>query len=326
MTDDLIETNLLDLHDKPSRDAGGPRLQAKKLGLSYIGFGRYGVKNKKGEFKVTHVVRNDQLKAITQTKFDDKTGRFEHLPQDIPKKEFQAWRNKFQGKYEKSISGARSGDIDNKYDGDSSGDVLVDTAKTAYKQTKKIRAEILTANTKKYMSKKIHQDKKIQSVLRKFVETTDDINTHIHVGPSQDRHTERMASWKIRSLDAIFKNDVFRSDHDYSSYTGTKTKLENGKTFKFKGFISTSMNPGAAQGQELDHEKGETRKPTLIQIDIKKGQSVIDVNAAMPDNTNAEDDEHILPRNTKLKIVDGPIASPEGEVWRAEIHTDAGKT
>lgn len=317
--EELIETNLLDIHDKPAREASGPRQQAKQLGLSYIGFGRYGIKNKKGEFKVTHVVRNDQLKAITQTKYDEKTGRMEHLPQKIPEKEFGAWRNKFQGKYEKSILKGGAKSVDTKYDGDASGDIRVDVGADVYKKTKKLRADILSSNTKKYTENKIHQDKKIQGVLRKFIETTDDINTHIHIGPSPDRHKERMASWKIRMMDNAFKNDTFKSDHDYSTYTGTKIKLENGKTFKFKGFLSTTLNPSAAQGQELDHTKGETRKPTMIQIDLKKGQRVIDVNAAVPDNGHAEDDEHILPRNTKLKMVDGPIASPEGEVWRAEI-------
>ncbi len=60
----------------------------------------------------------------------------------------------------------------------------------------------------------------------------------------------------------------------------------------------------------------------MIQIDLKKGNRVIDVNAAVPDNHHAEDDEHILPRNTKLKMIEGPIASPEGEVWRAEVQED----
>lgn len=318
----IIETNLLDLHDKPSREISKAQVSAKKLGLSYIGFGRYGVKNKKGEFKVTHIVRNDQLKAITQTAFDIKTGKFEHKPQDIPKKEFGAWRNKFQGKYEKSIAQSKASDIDRKYDGEPEGDVLLNAGKKLYKQTKKIRENIFKSNFEKYKKNNIHQDKKIQAVLKRFIETTDDINTLIHVGPSVNRHNERVAGWKIRMLDTAFKNETFVSDSDYSSYTGTKAKLENGKTFKFKGFLSTTVNPGAAQGKELDHTKGEIRRPTLIQIDIKKGQKVIDINAAVPDNKHFEDDEHIMPRNTKLKIIDGPIDSPEGEVWRAEVLTD----
>ena len=283
---------------------------------------KYGVKNDKGEFKVTHVVRNDQLKPITQSNYDTKTGRYEHKPQEISSKEFGDWKNKFQGKYEKSIAQTKSSDIDKK---PADGDVLTAT----YKQTQKLRTQLLASNTAKY--KNITKNKANVAVLDSLAKDINDVHNHIYNGPSQDRHVERTNTWKIRTLDKLFKDENLKADVDYSTYTGTSAKLEKDKTFTFKGYASSSLNPAKITTDgNATPVKGEVSavKPSLLQIDIKKGQSVLDVNAAYhaagkpDDNRNADEDEHILPRNTKLKIVDGPVSTPKGMVWRAEIHHD----
>ncbi len=327
---DLIETNLIDLADVPNRPQKGSKAStaAKRLGLTYLGFGRYGLKNKDGKIHVTHHVKRDQLYPVTETGWGAKTdenGKEIRKISPVPK-EFGSWKSKYGKRYEKNVQTAPK-TFDSMGGGYEDTDELVFTIDD---KTKSISRKIDKYNYKKYNQdsalKKDLQSKQTKAVLDHFVNTTDDVNKHLYKSPDPDRFKHRHVAWKIRKMDALIKRPEFKSDLDYSVYTGTRANLENGKLYTFKGYLSTSLSPSIAASFMSDKKDS---KKTMIQIDIKKGQSVIDINAALQvaqdredANSFAKEKEHLLPRNTRLKVIEGPLHMDDGVYYRAEIVSD----
>lgn len=325
---DLHETNLIDLADAPHRPQKGSKAStaAKRLGLTYLGFGRYGLKNKDGKIHVTHHVKKDQLYPVTNDGWapkTDKDGKPVRKIVPVPK-EFGSWKEKYGKRYEKNVQTAPR-TFDNMGGGYKDREELTfDVDKQIGSQQKKI----LKYNKEKY-SKELGKDlrsKQTQAVLDHFLDTTDDVNKHLYTSPDPDRFKHRTTAWKIRKMDALLKRPELKSEFDYSVYTGTMANLEKGKKYAFKGFLSTSLSPSAAA--EFMTKTKEAKK-TMIQIDIKKGQPVLDMNAAMEVAHNAEaangfeaEQEHLLPRNTHLKVIEGPLHMEDGVYFRAEIVSD----
>jgi hypothetical protein len=322
---ELIETNLLDKLDRPSRpsEKSEAAAKAKQLGLTYLGFGRYGILNKDRKIHVTHVVKREKLVPIAQTdwKTDKTTGRIQTT--EPIGKEFDSWKRKYGKKHEKDIESAKKvaddyvlGPLD-----------PIDLHSTFDDKMGAKLAKIQKNNANLYYQAGVHKIKGLTRILDEFTDTTDDVNRHLYNGKSADRFEERRATWKIRSMDALFKKPEFKAHHDYTVYTGTKANLKPGNNYLFKGYLSTSLTPSTAH-DFVDSDKGSF--PTIIQIDIKKGQPVIDINAAYDaysqDNNNdfisnehEHEMEHLLPRGSKLKVTEGPYFMDDVQYFRAEI-------
>ena len=331
--EELIETNLIDKLDKPSRpsETSQASAKAKKLGLTYLGFGRYGVVNKDRKTQVTHVVKRDNLIPVAKTnfKYDKKTGRetAEHKPEPVGK-EFASWKMKFGKKHEKDVAGAKKVADDYVLGPQDSYDLHSHLEDKIGPKLAKIQKN----NANLYQQAGTHKIKGIFRILDEFTNDTDDVNKHLYTGKSPNREEERMATWKIRSMDALFAKPEFKAHHDYTVYTGTKANLKPGKDYLFKGYLSTSLTPSTAH-DFVDSDKNTY--PTIIQIDIKKGQKVMDINAIydahrienpkkrdMIGNQYESEMEHLLPRGSKLKVTEGPFFMDDIQYFRAEIVTE----
>lgn len=321
---ELIETNLLDKMNTKVRpqDTSAASKKAKGLGLTYLGFGRYGLLNKDKKVHVTHVVKGQNLVPVgnRETDFDAKTGRLKTtVTPDKIGNEHSAWKLRYGKKFEKDTQQAKK--VHNDY---AIGPLEPHELHADFEEKGQQKiAKITQNNANLYKQAGVHKIKGIGNVLDAFTRDTDDVNKHLYNGKSANREEERMATWKIRSMDALFEKPEFKAAHDYTVYTGTKAAMQAGKNYLFKGFLSTSLSPSTAH-DFVDSDKNTY--PTIIQIDIKKGQKAIDINAVYSNldqgkhyNPHEEEMEHLLPRGTKLKVTEGPYYMDDIQYIRAEI-------
>ena len=262
--------------------------QASRLGLKYLGFGRYGkIKNDKDptnnkKFEVTHIVKNGLLVPVI---------------------------NNFTSDTDEYVD-------DNDY--------IPELKKTNIKRFYDINRD----EVKKYVdnmgvSEKKKFDKQINALQKYVAAGFVDINKVLFNG------LEKKASPRIihaiRQMDNMFHHDYAKAKTDLTLYTGTTANIEKGQTYVFKGFMSTSIDPKIAKifanpdvdddsKYHVSNKKVENAPPVVIQIDVKKGQRILDVMSSLdaaggiyPTAYQQTEKEFILPRNTYLNIIDGPI-------------------
>lgn len=268
--------------------------QAKRLGLKYLGFGRYGKVRRKmsneaddssPNYMVTHIVRNGLLVPVT--------GETEPNENDY----FPKRNERFTQSYFK-------------------------------KQAEVLEKEI---NSYKGTSQKM-LFKSIAALLDYVGDGYSPINKVLFSGLEHNAHPKIIH--KIRALDHLFEYEFTKLHADMPVYTGTSVKLEKGKPFIFRGFLSTTIEPkvavrflGGSGGDDDDEDNTdidfgdeddkERRVPTLIQIDMKKGQRALDVNSLI--GGSRDEYEFVLPRNSRIVVTDGPIYLKHAVVWRAEL-------
>jgi hypothetical protein len=82
------------------------------------------------------------------------------------------------------------------------------------------------------------------------------------------------------------------------------TQFVPGKSFSFKGFRSTTLNPNIALNYNSRVNKTAQRQQTvMLQIKVKKGSKGMFVDDF---SANPGESEYLLPRGSKVKILSGP--------------------
>ena len=111
----------------------------------------------------------------------------------------------------------------------------------------------------------------------------------------------------IASLDSAMKK--IRVPQDFLTFTQLgsdidMSALQPGMSFAFKGYRDTSINVGSVLNQaEQSVGSSGRNQVVLLQIFVKKNSKGL---YAADFASNAEDYEFILPRGTKIEIVNGP--------------------
>ena len=111
----------------------------------------------------------------------------------------------------------------------------------------------------------------------------------------------------IASLDSAMKK--IRVPQDFLTYTQLgsdidMSALQPGMSFAFKGYRDTSINIGSVLGQAQQSMGSSGRNQVvLLQLFVKKNSKGL---YAADFSSNADDCEFILPRSTKIQIVNGP--------------------
>lgn len=140
---------------------------------------------------------------------------------------------------------------------------------------------------------------------------------------------------KIKNIDKLFKYpSISKIGQDISVYFASGAKPKTGASFEHKAYLSATVNPKVALGMfggkianpdiiDIQHEdEKKTNVPTLIQLDLKSGQRALDVHSLTGGPDYQEKDtpeEFILPRNSRFVIKDGPIYLKHAIVWRADL-------
>lgn len=234
--------------------------QAKKLGLGYVGFGRYEDPNTQ---QVTHLVQNDRLvpfnKAIKTNKFKqenaDDYGRYVgNLKPEIEQSHSELVQYYVPENYDEmelsaieAYTGGMYADINNKL-----------SSLPAGIPANQIQADNVNDETPSIVAA-------LDSALNK-VPTPKDFLTYVSLNQNYN-------------------------PMDFSP----------NQVFRFKGFRSTSIDPGVALN--FANQQAPSGQTVMLQILVKKGSMgmYVDDYSASPGEA-----EFLLPRGTAIKITSGP--------------------
>lgn len=271
---DYLKENLAaDAKIEPSSNASK---QAKELGLTYAGFGRY--MDKGG--KIAYTVMNDNLVpykgkediqkgySVAMTKGDEEA--LQAADQEV----------KAYNTIEKQEENYR---------------------RQKDKEVLKIHKELL-----KYYNVGMFGEDEIDAIKAYTTDAYIPVNTYLYKGhePGTDYDTASNIVNIIDNIDSAFQET--QSPFDYTVYTGLSSRydpsnFEQGKDYVFRGYVSSSIDYKTA----LDSfaTVGNSNKKVLLQIDIQKGQRSIYVDGLSDSEGELET---LLPRGSKVRIVSGP--------------------
>jgi hypothetical protein len=112
---------------------------------------------------------------------------------------------------------------------------------------------------------------------------------------------------QVKNLDNALNK--MKAPYDILVYVGLGTEYDitnfvPGKSFKFKGYRSTTLNPNIALNYNSRVNKTAIRQQTvMLQIKVKKGSKGMFVDDF---SANSGESEYLLSRGSKIKIVNGP--------------------
>jgi len=268
--------------------------EAKKLHLTYIGFGRY--TNKQGV--ITHVVENGQLKELTKPVFDYASKSVINDKQ-VPEKKLRKQEEEHYQKRDADLYQANKN--------------FHKFSAEQYKRYRKIRTEL-----KKFYDPEFYDDNEKQALEYYTGDGAEAINQHLYSGKYEQGpqgNEDDDLTQMVDDIDSAMENGP-TTPFDFVSYTGLsmrykKENIKPGQTYVFKGFVSSSINHEEAlqfAGEGYNNSFGATSNPLktsgiILELNIKKGQKGIYLKNL---SGYQEEEEFLLPRETAIKIVSGP--------------------
>jgi len=237
--------------------------QAKKLGLVYVGFGRY-EDPKVGQ--ITHIVQNDRLIPFNKAV---KSNSFKSTSAD----DYGEYTKNLKPEFEQTHNDLINHYVPEKYDEDELAAIESYTGE-----------DYLDINDKLYSLPAGIPGNQIEPEF-----SDDDL-------PS-----------KIAALDSAL--DKSTTPKEFLAYIslGSSYSLEDfapGQTLRFKGYRSTTINPGIAlnfgENTQGQNKRGQT---IIIQVLVKRGAKgmYVDDYSATPG-----EGEFLLPRGSSIKLTAGP--------------------
>lgn len=291
--------SIFDLHHEHHRRAKVDltSFQAKNLGISYFGFGRYGKFGPPPQTLMTEAISSSKSKKKFTITHVVKNGLLSQTAVHPPENAFYPSRDQ--------------------------------TDFSAYfeKQGKSIKKQIeeLPPRDKSIFNRGM-------KVLNHFIEQGgyETINRVLFSALVKNAHPTLIN--KITCMDKLFDLELTKLKQDIPVYTATAIKIKKvGESLVFKGFLSATVEPRLAIGMNADddvdmqipaEDEDDMDTKTLIQIDLKRGQRVLDVTSLSGGPGYVEkngEDEFVFPRESHLIITDGPIYLKHSTVWRAEL-------
>lgn len=259
--------------------------QARKMGLTYVGFGRYA--DNKGQ--VAYTVDNDRL---------------------VP----------FKGNLEASKMFTKSVALNNPEKGKelfSQADQILKTNNKRKKEDKKILSQkqkeiIKTANDLySFYKPEMFDEQELQAIQDYTGEAFAEINKYLYKGHDEGTDANRadVIGRTVAALDSAF--DETQAPFPFTVYTGLSgryraEKIKAGQEYIFRGYLSTSLSHDVAISGFTD-----SPNPVVLQIEVAKGDSAIYVDALSSTDGVLET---ILPRGSKVKIISGPHPLPKNVV------------
>lgn len=256
--------------------------EARKLGLTYMGFGRYA--DRTG--KVAYLVHNDKL---------------------VPYK----GREEIQSMYSKSLApSAKKVDAKGKEkpnEAEFYNKALTKREKEDSKIVKQKSKEIMDLNNQlyKFYKPNMFDNEELDAINFYTADGYLYINRYLYKGhdPDVSQDEADQLDAYISAMDSAFEET--QAPFDYTVYTGLSArykaeKLMPGQEYLFRGYISSSIDFGTAIDGFADTDWSDA--PVVLQLEVKKGQKSIYIDSV---SANAGEMETLLPRGSRIKIISG---------------------
>lgn len=261
--------------------------EARKLGLKYMGFGRYA--NSKGQ--IAYIVDNDRLVPYkSRMEVDDMFYKHHETyginkkslnPNDIAKKE--AGKKEID-LYSKTLNKREAEDF-------------------KIVSQKEKEAQAVDKELYKFYKPNMFSQDEIDAISEYTDEAYGPVNRYLYKGhdpevtPEQDEQITRI----IENLDSAFEET--QAPFPYTVYTGLSGRysadnIKPGGEYIFRGYLSTSLSYDVSITSFA-----EGKNSVVLQIEIAQGQKSIYVD---PLSEHQGEDETMLPRGTKIKVISGP--------------------
>lgn len=273
---DYLNENLaLNVKTEPSSVTAA---EAKKLGLTYLGFGRYA----------------DETGQVAYTVVRNKLVPFKHI------EHLQKMADKVNSGIEVDPEQKAAVDKALKVSHDIKDKNIRDLTKT-YKEI--VRSE-------KEFKKAYNPNNFAPEELDALQSYTNDlfgpVNNYLYKGfdDTIDPGTAQAVQNAVVTLDSMFQR--VQAPFDHIVYTGLTTRYDPinftaGKDYIFRGYTSCSLDYNTAL--DVYDQTGQQSPKILMQIDVQKGQRSVYVDSL---TGLTRDKEIILPRGSKIKILSGP--------------------
>jgi hypothetical protein len=260
-----------DLYDKIKKQDGSG--EAKKLGLSHVGFGQY--KSSGGD--VSHIAGKNKLLSIGEP------------PKEKPAKPGEKKENPNQHQYD-----------------------LASVQKEVERRQKALEKETEASFKKnsgelsKFYQSNIFSPDELESILdyTSDHEKTKAVNRYLYRGFDQDEPPDFCNNIvnTISNIDSSFQDTG--SPIDYPIYVGLSprydpAKIKSGNQYIFRGYTHGSMKHNNVQDMFMF-----TGGSALLEINIKKGQKSL----FLDNLTGTKNGEVVLPRGTRIKIDKDPVS------------------
>ena len=275
--DYLAENLMQNVVSEPSSEAAA---EARKLGLTYLGFGRY----------------SDQTGQVAYTVQRGRLVPFKHGEQ-------------LASMMTKAHEGAKDANTaQQQIDAVNKAAKLASTVQNrdakALKATEKDAARV-NKELQKIYTPQNYTPEEVAALANYTDNMYQPVNNYLYKGfdDMTDPNTIQAVQDTINAMDAMIDRSV--SPMDYIVYTGLSARynpndFRPGKSYVFKGYTSCSLNYNVT----LDLYGQTQQSPrNILQIDVQKGHKALYVDSL---TGSTSDKEVILPRGSKIEILSGP--------------------
>lgn len=274
----LEETLATEIKSEPKSVAAK---QARQMGLTYVGFGRYA--DNKG--RVAYTVDNDRLVPFRGQ-------------QDINKLYDKAQNITDDGRYKEAM-----GQVDQ----------LVKQSDKRFREDQKILKQKdkdvvkVAKQLGSFYRPEMFDDNELDAIEMYTGDAFAEINRYLYKGHDQgvDANMANEIGRMVDALDSAFEET--QAPFPFTVYSGLSArysarKIKAGEEYVFRGYLSTSLSHDVAISGFTD-----SAEPVVLQIEVNEGDKAIFV-----DNISSVDGEleTILPRGSKIKVISGPHPLP----------------
>lgn len=274
----LEESLAIEVKTEPKTNASR---QARKMGLTYMGFGRYA--DSKGQ--VAYTVINDKLVPYKREDHIEKLYDKADMTNNVEKaNEFMRQANELN----------KTRKIRSKED----KNILSDKSKQVIATAKQLSS---------FYKPKMFDDNELAAIADYTGDAYIDVNRYLYKGHDEgvDSNRADLIGQTIDALDSAFEGT--ETPFPFTVYSGLSgrykaEKIIPGNEYIFRGYISTSLSHDVAISSFTD-----SRESVVLQIEIGKGQKAIYVDGVS--STDGEL-ETLLPRGSKVKVISGPHPLP----------------
>jgi hypothetical protein len=335
--------SLFHLHSKIDKvdNSSSVKAKAKRLGLTYLGFGRYGTKAD-GKTSVTHIVKAGVLhpfqgagepNPIIQTRLKN------HDSNTKPLSDISQTSNKLHSKFNdgeldaETLTKEYMSDSKDPLSGGKHLKVLVKTQKEKLAQESEACRKALAHVAKDYQNGKGFEH----------------VNAYVYSrGKEPPVAFHKSVPQKTACLDSMFDKEFAKIPHAMNVYTGTKVEgtAKKKDIIGMKSFVSVSGDLKTAFSIGGGGEEGDGGDVLQISLKPKDKAVALDaIHAAVPPTFKSDkktpfdpedlppvvDDEGpgnepqasgemLLPRNSQFIVKDGPLELPNGKrLWHVEV-------
>lgn len=303
--------------------------QAKKMGLTYVGFGRYA--DKTGN--VAYIVQDEKL--IPFKKDEDIQGMFSKADEAEKKAAIKAKiapkkPKPKDGKPEPKPGPSEHDLMRKEASGLLSANKKLKTADSAAIKQHQEEIKAVDAELSSYYAGIFSEEE--EAAIRAYTDTGFEmLNQYLYNGHAEgtDYYMGKQIEDGVAKLDAAFEETS--SPIQYSTYTGLSDRykaesFEIGKEYVFKGYVSSSLDHNIATtfagGAESKMPKAKPKPgkagaapgggSVMLELEVPKGGKAIYLA-----NTSETEDEYetLLPRGSRVKVVSGPHTLP-GDVLK----------